>query len=316
MLEDDERYEEPPPRSKMNLADGGVQTKKTVKMAAMEEVIDSSDSESPQKVSKASAKKQTAKSQPKAQQSNKTKTEKAAKTSKAKDSAEEPQNPGPTASYEPSPSQWPYPTYDEWQAQAMSAMQYALAPVMPTMPPRPNWPPRPMYQAPWPPAPPEQGRERTCAKRLPKSADCTNTERRISSRHREMSAVRPRRLHILNVSSVSAIDHGDGKRQAGVAGRSTAAPIDSQETQSIDDSSAEDSERVVEVVYTEKNELPEEDDWKESPDKQIETKAIVGQIMQEAEEYSKNSLAKVVSAKATREAEKTREESSGRPPTG
>ncbi|CAB0042942.1 unnamed protein product [Trichogramma brassicae] len=36
--------------------------------------------------------------------------------------------------------------------------------------------------------------------------------------------------------------------------------------------------------------------------------------MQEAEEYSKNSLAKVVSAKATREAEETKEESSGRPP--
>ncbi|CAB0035617.1 unnamed protein product [Trichogramma brassicae] len=73
-------------------------------------------------------------------------------------------------------------------------------------------------------------------------------------------------------------------------------------------------ERVVEVVYSEENELSEEDDWKELPDKQIETKAIVGQIMQEAEEYSKNSLAKVVSAKATREAEETREESSGRPP--
>ncbi|CAB0031880.1 unnamed protein product [Trichogramma brassicae] len=158
MLEDDERFEEPPPRSKMNLADAGVQTKKTVKMAAMEEVMDSSDSESPPKANKASAKKQTAKQQPKAQQPNKTKTEKGAKTSKAKDSAEETQNPGPTASYEPSPHQWPYPTYDEWQAHAMSAMQFAPAPAMPTMPPRPNWPPRPMYQAPWPPAPPEQGR--------------------------------------------------------------------------------------------------------------------------------------------------------------
>uniref|UniRef100_A0ABD2WYZ9 CCHC-type domain-containing protein n=1 Tax=Trichogramma kaykai TaxID=54128 RepID=A0ABD2WYZ9_9HYME len=158
MLEDDERFEEPSPKSKMNLADAGVQTKKTVKIAAIEEVANSSDSDGPQKGNKTPAKKQTAKQQQKVPQSNKTKAEKATKTSKAKDSAEETPNSEPVTSYELSPNPWHYPTYDEWQAHAMSAMQYAPAVAMPTMPPRPTWPPRPMYQAPWPPASPEQGR--------------------------------------------------------------------------------------------------------------------------------------------------------------
>ncbi|KAL7294489.1 hypothetical protein TKK_0012482 [Trichogramma kaykai] len=158
MLEDDERFEEPPPKSKMNLADAGVQTKKTVKIAAIEEVANSSVSDGPQKGNKTPAKKQTAKQQQKVPQSNKTKAEKATKTSKAKDSAEETPNSEPVTSYELSPNPWHYPAYDEWQAHAMSAMQYAPAVAMPTMPPWPTWPPRPMYQAPWPPAPPEQGR--------------------------------------------------------------------------------------------------------------------------------------------------------------
>uniref|UniRef100_A0ABD2WQ37 Reverse transcriptase n=1 Tax=Trichogramma kaykai TaxID=54128 RepID=A0ABD2WQ37_9HYME len=353
MLEDDERFEEPPPKSKMNLADAGVQTKKTVKIAAIEEVANSSVSDGPQKGNKTPAKKQTAKQQQKVPQSNKTKAEKATKTSKAKDSAEETPNSEPVTSYELSPNPWHYPAYDEWQAHAMSAMQYAPAVAMPTMPPWPTWPPRPMYQAPWPPAPPEQGRGQMAWNNLVRppvqaSANAGNDSPGIDRPKGKFSgpcfncqtpghhaANCPHKICTIckqnghgqnacpnkpiapppNAGSQACTEKCQMCGQAGftVLTCPQSAPIDSQETQSIEDSSAEDGERVVEVVYTEENELPEEDDWNESLNK-IETEAIVGQVMHEAEEYSRNSLAKVISAKATRKAAETREESVERPP--